>query len=129
MKFECSFCGNEITKDRTNIGVKLERQDFPKVFFDLCEKIARNKVYIAGDIFQDIFDSIQEAAYHMWKSGEKPWEIWTESPHFCTAFFKKCEYYELCEMDFHPAVLQNYQRSEWQPYMGHEKFKGKDIDD
>lgn len=34
-----------------------ERQDFPNVFFELCEKIARNKVYIAGDIFQDIFEN------------------------------------------------------------------------
>lgn len=33
-----------------------ERQDFPDVFFELCEKITKNKVYIAGDIFQDIFD-------------------------------------------------------------------------
>ncbi|MCT4331136.1 ATP-binding domain-containing protein [Elizabethkingia anophelis] len=34
-----------------------ERQDFPNVFFELCEKITRNKVYIAGDIFQDIFEN------------------------------------------------------------------------
>lgn len=34
-----------------------ERQDFPNVFFELCEKIAKNKVYIAGDIFQDIFEN------------------------------------------------------------------------
>lgn len=38
-----------------------ERQDFPKVFFDLCEKIAKEKVYIAGDIFQDIYDSADES--------------------------------------------------------------------
>jgi len=37
-----------------------ERQDFPKVFFDLCKKIARKKVYIAGDIFQDIFENTQD---------------------------------------------------------------------
>jgi superfamily I DNA and RNA helicase len=37
-----------------------ERQDFPKVFFELCEKIARKKVYIAGDIFQDIFENTKE---------------------------------------------------------------------
>lgn len=36
-----------------------ERQDFPDVFFKLCEKIAKNKVYIAGDIFQDIFENTQ----------------------------------------------------------------------
>lgn len=34
-----------------------ERQDFPDVFFELCEKIAKYKIYIAGDIFQDIFES------------------------------------------------------------------------
>lgn len=31
-----------------------ERQDFPDVFFTLCEKVAKKKVYIAGNIFQDI---------------------------------------------------------------------------
>jgi len=34
-----------------------ERQDFPDIFFKLCEKITKEKIYIAGDIFQDIFDS------------------------------------------------------------------------
>jgi superfamily I DNA and RNA helicase len=34
-----------------------ERQDFPAVFFELCEKIAKTKVYIVGDIFQDIFEN------------------------------------------------------------------------
>ncbi len=33
-----------------------ESQDFPVSFFRLCEKVAREKVYIAGDIFQDIFE-------------------------------------------------------------------------
>lgn len=37
-----------------------ERQDFPKVFFELCEKITRKKVYVAGDIFQDIFENTTE---------------------------------------------------------------------
>ncbi|GET25509.1 DEAD/DEAH box helicase [Prolixibacter sp. NT017] len=37
-----------------------ERQDFPKVFFELCEKIAREKVYVAGDIFQDIFENTKD---------------------------------------------------------------------
>lgn len=37
-----------------------ERQDFPDVFFELCEKIARKKVYIAGDIFQDIFENTEK---------------------------------------------------------------------
>ena len=34
-----------------------ERQDFPKEFFELCEKVTRKQVYIAGDIFQDIWDN------------------------------------------------------------------------
>lgn len=34
-----------------------EKQDFPEVFFQLCEKITKYKVFIAGDIFQDIFDN------------------------------------------------------------------------
>ncbi len=37
-----------------------ERQDFPKVLFDLCEKITRHKVYVAGDVFQDIFENTNE---------------------------------------------------------------------
>ncbi|WP_298764300.1 ATP-binding domain-containing protein [uncultured Polaribacter sp.] len=37
-----------------------ERQDFPNVFFELCEKVASKKVYIAGDIFQDIFENTKE---------------------------------------------------------------------
>lgn len=34
-----------------------ESQDFPNSFFQLCEKVTRKCVYIAGDIFQDIFES------------------------------------------------------------------------
>ncbi|PHR72666.1 MAG: DNA helicase [Arcobacter sp.] len=34
-----------------------ESQDFPQSFFDLCEKVTRKNLYIAGDIFQDIFDN------------------------------------------------------------------------
>lgn len=37
-----------------------ERQDFPNVFFELCEKITKEKVFIAGDIFQDIFENTKE---------------------------------------------------------------------
>lgn len=33
-----------------------ESQDFPKSFFELCEKVTKETVYIAGDIFQSIFD-------------------------------------------------------------------------
>lgn len=36
-----------------------ESQDFPDVFFDLCKKIVKHKVYAAGDVFQDIFGTIQ----------------------------------------------------------------------
>ncbi|WP_316819459.1 DEAD/DEAH box helicase [Pedobacter gandavensis] len=37
-----------------------ERQDFPEVFFKVCEKITKVNVYIAGDIFQDIFENISD---------------------------------------------------------------------
>lgn len=33
-----------------------ESQDFPESFFKLCEKVTKNTVYVAGDIFQDIYD-------------------------------------------------------------------------
>ncbi|QIA77273.1 DEAD/DEAH box helicase [Rodentibacter caecimuris] len=34
-----------------------ESQDFPNEFIELCNLVVRNKLYIAGDIFQSIFDS------------------------------------------------------------------------
>jgi len=34
-----------------------ERQDFPDIFFEFCKKITKEKVYVAGDIFQDIFET------------------------------------------------------------------------
>jgi len=34
-----------------------ERQDFPKEFFELCEKVTKQQLYIAGDVFQDIWDN------------------------------------------------------------------------
>lgn len=34
-----------------------ESQDFSKAFFDLCEMVAAKGLYIAGDIFQNIFDT------------------------------------------------------------------------
>ena len=37
-----------------------ERQDFPEVFFKVLERVVRKKIYIAGDIFQDIFESSKE---------------------------------------------------------------------
>jgi superfamily I DNA and RNA helicase len=33
-----------------------ESQDFPDSFFELCEKVTRETAFIAGDIFQSIFD-------------------------------------------------------------------------
>lgn len=32
-----------------------ENQDFPEVFFEVCKKVARKRVYTAGDVFQNIF--------------------------------------------------------------------------
>ena len=32
-----------------------ESQDFPESFFKLCEKVTTRNIYVAGDIFQDIF--------------------------------------------------------------------------
>lgn len=34
-----------------------ESQDFPESFFNLCEKVTQYKIYVAGDIFQNIFDN------------------------------------------------------------------------
>ena len=55
---------NKINKDEFKYAFDYilidERQDFPDVFFELCEKITKKQVYIAGDIFQDIFDNTIE---------------------------------------------------------------------
>lgn len=37
-----------------------ERQDFPPIFFELCEYITSKKVYAAGDVFQNIFFNTEE---------------------------------------------------------------------
>lgn len=34
-----------------------ESQDFSEGFFKLCEKVAKQSIYVAGDIFQDIFEN------------------------------------------------------------------------
>lgn len=34
-----------------------ESQDFPESFITLCGKVTRNNIYVAGDIFQSIFDA------------------------------------------------------------------------
>jgi len=55
---------NKIDKDEFKCAFDYvlidERQDFPDIFFELCEKITSKQVYIAGDIFQDIFDNTIE---------------------------------------------------------------------
>lgn len=55
---------NKIEEDRFEYAFDYilidERQDFPNVFFDLCEKIASKKIYIAGDIFQNIFETAED---------------------------------------------------------------------
>ena len=38
-----------------------ERQDFPDVFFEVCKLVTSKKVYVAGDIFQDIFGNTQDS--------------------------------------------------------------------
>lgn len=37
-----------------------ESQDFPEVFFDVCKKVVSQKVFTAGDVFQNIFYQKQE---------------------------------------------------------------------
>lgn len=37
-----------------------ESQDFGENFLKLCEKVTKEKVYVAGDIFQNIFDSVSD---------------------------------------------------------------------
>lgn len=39
-----------------------ESQDFENSFFELCQKVCRKTVYIAGDIFQSIFDNPKSSA-------------------------------------------------------------------
>jgi len=34
-----------------------ESQDFPESFIELCRKVSRDTLYVAGDIFQSIFDA------------------------------------------------------------------------
>ena len=60
----CQRALNEIPEDaRPCLDYILvdESQDFPASFFDLCERMASKSVYIAGDIFQDIFQ-VSEAS-------------------------------------------------------------------
>lgn len=34
-----------------------ESQDFPNSFISLCDKVTRKQIYLAGDVFQNIFDT------------------------------------------------------------------------
>lgn len=60
----CKNAINEISKNQDNINkdkpfdyiIIDESQDFPNSFFELCKLVAGKKIYIAGDIFQSIFD-------------------------------------------------------------------------
>lgn len=40
-----------------------ECQDFPESFFELCELVVKNQVYLAGDIFQSIFEEHKDSDY------------------------------------------------------------------
>lgn len=40
-----------------------ECQDFPESFFELCELVVKNQIYMAGDIFQSIFEEHKISDY------------------------------------------------------------------
>lgn len=40
-----------------------ESQDFPQSFFELCKKVTKNTIYLAGDIFQNIFNTEIESSF------------------------------------------------------------------
>ena len=48
--------GREITEFAFDYVFIDESQDFPDSFFELCELVTRDTAFIAGDIFQSIFD-------------------------------------------------------------------------
>lgn len=60
----CKNADYEIRKLKKNKNFKFafdyilvdECQDFPDSFFDLCDLVTKEQVYIAGDIFQSIFE-------------------------------------------------------------------------
>lgn len=41
-----------------------ESQDFSQNFFELCELVSNKSIYIAGDIFQDIYDRTVDQSVH-----------------------------------------------------------------
>lgn len=50
------IAANNIVENVYDFMLVDESQDFPDSFFELCERVTKNTVYIAGDIFQSIFD-------------------------------------------------------------------------
>lgn len=41
-----------------------ESQDFGEGFIDLCKAVTKNRVYVAGDVFQSIFDDVSQKSIH-----------------------------------------------------------------
>lgn len=54
-EIKSKYVGDEIKYAFTYMFID-ESQDFDENFFELCELVTEKKVYIAGDIFQSIFD-------------------------------------------------------------------------
>lgn len=67
----CKNAVSEIKKIKANGKFKYafdyvlvdECQDFPESFFELCDLVVKEQVYIAGDIFQSIFEEHEIADY------------------------------------------------------------------
>lgn len=57
---EAEEAGNEFTAFFDYILVD-EAQDFPEEFIEICKRVTKKTLYLAGDIFQDIFE-MQELA-------------------------------------------------------------------
>ena len=47
---------NPVTEKAFNFCLIDESQDFPNSFFELCKAVTESTTYIAGDVFQSIFD-------------------------------------------------------------------------
>ena len=66
----CEKACNEIKSNREKTGTKEEyafqylfldeSQDFGPKFFELCELVTEHRVFVAGDIFQDIYATLDE---------------------------------------------------------------------
>ena len=67
----CKNAVSEIKKLKAKDGFKYafdyvlvdECQDFPESFFELCDLVVRKQVYMAGDIFQSIFEEHKISDY------------------------------------------------------------------